>query len=186
MFHSPVMEKRTIEHPIYTAQQRPESGLSYTRTRGMFLPAQEDYHRQRMLLGKTEGNPSRSSSFSSVCYENAQTGHQGAHQSSLQQPRMSASRHTLLSIVSGILFLFFASFSGSVALASFFDHPAAISQTGTEVVSVQEGDTLTSVARRTAPTLRAEEAVAVIKDLNNLTSAQVTPGQVLIVPQTIR
>ncbi|MBB5959948.1 nucleoid-associated protein YgaU [Saccharothrix tamanrassetensis] len=52
----------------------------------------------------------------------------------------------------------------------------------TSVVHVQVGDTLWDLAERTAPNSNPEAVVARIKELNNLDTPTITPGQPLIVP----
>jgi LysM repeat protein len=66
------------------------------------------------------------------------------------------------------------------------DRPAEAEAPATTVgYVVQSGDTLWEIARSTS----ADEAdlrrvVQAIQDLNNLTSAVIQPGQLLVVPQT--
>ena len=56
------------------------------------------------------------------------------------------------------------------------DQPAA------HVVTVEQGDSLWTLARRVAPDNDPRDVVAQIRDLNDLTSAGLVPGQQLVLP----
>ena len=56
------------------------------------------------------------------------------------------------------------------------DEPAAA------VVTVEQGDSLWTLARRVAPDNDPRDVVAQIRDLNDLTSAGLVPGQQLVLP----
>ncbi|MFY9191010.1 MAG: LysM peptidoglycan-binding domain-containing protein [Lawsonella sp.] len=49
-------------------------------------------------------------------------------------------------------------------------------------VSVQSGDTLSSIAGKVAPTADRTAMIERIQELNKLSSAVVYPGQLLVVP----
>ena len=50
------------------------------------------------------------------------------------------------------------------------------------VVTVEQGDSLWTLARRAAPDNDPREVVALIRDLNDLSSSGLTPGQQLVLP----
>ncbi len=51
-----------------------------------------------------------------------------------------------------------------------------------QVVTVEHGDSLWSVARRVAPHEDPRDVVAQIRDINDLTSSGLVPGQLLVLP----
>ena len=55
-------------------------------------------------------------------------------------------------------------------------------QPAPRVVTVEQGDSLWTLARRVAPDNDPREVVALIRDLNDLSSSGLTPGQQLVLP----
>ena len=55
-------------------------------------------------------------------------------------------------------------------------------QPAQHLVTVQQGDSLWTLAQRVAPDNDPREVVALIRDLNDLSSAGLTPGQQLVLP----
>lgn len=53
----------------------------------------------------------------------------------------------------------------------------------TEVVHVRSGESLTALARRIAPDLPPSGVIDVVRELNDLSSAGLRPGQALVVPR---
>ncbi len=55
-------------------------------------------------------------------------------------------------------------------------------QPAQHLVTVQEGDSLWTLAHRVAPDNDPRDVVALIRDLNDLSSSGLTPGQTLVLP----
>ena len=55
-------------------------------------------------------------------------------------------------------------------------------QPAQHLVTVQQGDSLWTLAQRVAPDNDPREVVALIRDLNDLSSSQLLPGQHLVLP----
>ena len=60
--------------------------------------------------------------------------------------------------------------------------PSAAPVAEQQHVTVQQGDSLWTLARRIAPDNDPREVVAMIRDLNGLSSARLRPGQQLVLP----
>ena len=60
--------------------------------------------------------------------------------------------------------------------------PSAAAVTEQERVTVQQGESLWTLAQRIAPDHDPREVVAQIRDLNDLSSPQLRPGQQLVLP----
>ena len=72
---------------------------------------------------------------------------------------------------------------GAFSLGRSVSEAAAPSaQTPQRVVTVQQGDSLWSLAKRVAPDHDPRDVVAQIRDLNDLSSSQLLPGQHLVLP----
>ena len=59
---------------------------------------------------------------------------------------------------------------------------AGMPPSSTEVVHVRSGESLTSLAERIAPDLPADGVIAVVRELNDLSTSGLLPGQPLVVP----
>jgi hypothetical protein len=55
-------------------------------------------------------------------------------------------------------------------------------QQAPRLITVEHGDSLWTLARRAAPEHDPREVVALIRDLNDLSSSGLTPGQQLVLP----
>lgn len=84
----------------------------------------------------------------------------------------------LLALVAGAITLWL----GLVAQLGGVVAPAAPVSSEVAVVQVQSGETLHQLARRVVPDAPVAQAVQQIRDLNQLESAAVDPGQTLLAP----
>lgn len=100
------------------------------------------------------------------------------------QHTMSSS-HTRLTRRGRVLLLtaLVAVLFGAFSLGRSVSEAAAPSaQPEQHVVTVEQGDSLWTLARRVAPDNDPRDVVAQIRDLNDLTSAGLVPGQQLVLP----
>ncbi len=97
----------------------------------------------------------------------------------------TAGSHTRLTrrgrvlLLAGLVAVIFGAFSlgRSVSEAA---PPSA--QPAQHLVTVQQGDSLWTLARQVAPHDDPRDVVAQIRDVNDLSSARLTPGQQLVLP----
>lgn len=99
-------------------------------------------------------------------------------QASTPTLRLTRRGHLLLFLVSCLLLLGAIVISGGVADAAVV--PPRVSATA--VVTVKQGDSLWSIARRVAPDEDPRGVVMRIRDLNGLSVTGLMPGQRLVVP----
>jgi len=97
----------------------------------------------------------------------------------------TAASHTRLTKRGRVLLLaaLVAVLFGAFSLGRSVSEAAAPSApTPQHVVTVQQGDSLWSLAKRVAPDHDPRDVVAQIRDLNDLSSSQLLPGQHLVLP----
>lgn len=75
-----------------------------------------------------------------------------------------------------------AALAGLVATGPGADAASSSAGSATSIVVVQAGETVWSIAKTLDPSADPRELVARIRELNNLTSGVIVPGQALVVP----
>lgn len=144
---------------------RPTGRRPHTRSNGPAVPAQTPMITQRVDVygvrtsARTSGRAVRARS---------------------NTPRVSVRRRWVAGVLTGLGLAVFVSVLGMVG----DDYQHAVQQTpsATEVVHVRSGESLSSVAARIAPDLPAASVIATVRDLNDLQSTGLRPGQALVVP----
>ena len=97
----------------------------------------------------------------------------------------AAASHTRLTrrgrvlLVAALVAVLFAAFSLGRSVS---EAAAPSAQPAQHVVTVEHGDSLWTLARRVAPDNDPRDVVAQIRDLNDLSSAGLVPGQQLVLP----
>ena len=98
---------------------------------------------------------------------------------SMQKPAAQLTRRgRLVVLLGGVIALF----SAVVMFGSFANATLTSQGPATQIVVVQPGESLWSIAQTIAPGADPRETVSRIRDLNGMTSAVVVKGQSLIVP----
>ena len=98
---------------------------------------------------------------------------------SMQKPAAQLTRRgRLVVLLGGVIALF----SAVVMFGSFSNATLTSQGPATQIVVVQPGESLWSIAQTIAPGADPRETVSRIRDLNGMTSAVVVKGQSLIVP----
>ena len=97
----------------------------------------------------------------------------------MQKPAAQLTRRgRLVVLLGGVIALF----SAVVMFGSFANATLTSQGPATQIVVVQPGESLWSIAQTIAPGADPRETVSRIRDLNGMTSAVVVKGQSLIVP----
>lgn len=93
-------------------------------------------------------------------------------------------KHNMKVLQSALIFLVVAAAIGLLWFTTLqlAGDPMAALPTDLTTVSVQSGDTLSSIAGKTAPLADRGAMIARIQELNQLAGANVYPGQLLVVP----
>ena len=103
----------------------------------------------------------------------------GSTRVSMQQPAAQLTRRgRLVVLLGGVIALF----SAMLMFGSFANATLTNQGPATQIVVVQPGESLWSIAQTIAPNADPRATVSSIRDLNGMTSAVVVKGQSLIVP----
>lgn len=99
------------------------------------------------------------------------------HATTASHTRLTRRGRVLL--VAGLVAVLFAAFSLGRSVS---EAAPLTAQPAQHLVTVQQGDSLWTLARRVAPDHDPRDVVAQIRELNDLASSGLTPGQQLLLP----
>ena len=108
-----------------------------------------------------------------------------SQQHSTTGSHMRLTRRGRVLVLAVLVAVVFAAFSLGRSASQAAPPSAAAPAASPRAVTVQAGESLWSMARRVAPDNDPREVVARIRDLNDLTSAHLTPGQQLLLPALV-
>ena len=105
-----------------------------------------------------------------------------ASQHSTTHPHTRLTRRGRVLLLALLVAVLFGAFSLGRSASQAAPPSAASAAQQHERITVQAGDSLWSFARQVAPDRDPRDVVATIRDLNDLTSAELSPGQQLVLP----
>lgn len=106
-----------------------------------------------------------------------------SHHHSTNGSHMRLTRRGRVLVLAVLVAVLFAAFSLGRSASQASPPPAVpVPAPAPAVVTVEAGESLWSLARRAAPDNDPREVVAHIRELNNLSTAHLVPGQQLLLP----
>ncbi len=175
-------EQRDLSLPHFARQLPPSAGLALRvspphRSPGVSRPLPHSSRRSKQLAGPVGGDQRRSARPASPQRVRHLTSRRGVNARSARG-RGHGLRYGLVALLAGVVALLVLAAPGISAQAS----RVVTEGSAQSVVTVEQGDSLWTVATRVMPDVDPRAAVREIRVANGLKGTALSPGQKLIIP----